>query len=128
MEADELLKKIIVEIPLYTDFLEAGIDFLNIAWSSILEMYLELEELIETIKEEKFSDNFHEEVNPYVGVTYIRCSDTKVFLPNEVKKLREDLINSLDFSDLKTKYWKNKAAQRKLATSITIVQQGIELL
>lgn len=122
----------IIEIPSDTDFLEAGVDFLNIAWSSIIKMLLELEELIETIEEEKFSDNYLEVCDPNKGTIYERCSDFKEFDIKEVKKLHEDLINSHDFTQsivqLKKEYWQNKSAQRNLSTSIVIVQQGIELL
>ena len=105
----------ILDIPSSDDFMQSGIDFLNIAWVKIIKLLLDLEENKKLLESEKYNEEDEEDELTIKLLAYSRmvaeCTDEVIF----------------DQIDIDTdQYWKK--AQRILATSLSLIQQGTEFI
>jgi hypothetical protein len=106
----------ITDIPSSNDFLEAGIDYLNLAWDKIIYLIIEIENIKISIEQEK-----NREVEEFNNPNYIKLIG---FIGNNPENVTKN--DELNFDNLVNKYW--KASQRELSNALALIQQGIELL
>lgn len=120
----------IIEIPEPSDFLDAGIDFLNFAWETVMDLIILLNGLEENAREEvriNFESDFIINIHTTSGTFYYHINDSsKKISEQEIELMIEKEIVNINYTEIHAKFW--KSSQRELATAITLIQQGTELL
>ena len=102
----------ILDIPSSDDFMQSGVDFLNIAWVKIIKLLLDLEENKQLLEPE----NSNEEDKSELEIKLLAYSRMVAECTDEV------VVDKIDTDQ----YWKK--AQRILATSLSLIQQGTEFI
>ena len=80
----------ILDIPSSDDFMQSGIDFLNIAWVKIIKLLLDLEENKKLLESEKYNEEDEEDELTIKLLAYSRmvaeCTDEVIFDQIEIKQ------------------------------------------